>query len=86
MFKAQKHTYKFWIGLSITGLASISLVTMLWLIFIYYPANYHRMHWDYPTNFPTYFWQYYVWQILGVAALILIGLYIMKSGANKKHT
>jgi len=83
MFKAEK-TYIFWIGLSILGVASIGLVTMLWLIFFYYPANYHRMHWDYPTLFPTYFWQFYVWQILGAFALIFIGLFMMKSGTKKK--
>jgi len=83
MFKAEK-TYVFWIGVSLLGLASTGLVTMLWLIFFYYPANYHRMYWDYPTYFPTYFWQYYIWQILGAVALILIGLYMIKSGVKKK--
>jgi len=83
MLRAEK-TYVFWIGVSLLGLASTGLVTMLWLIFIYYPTNYHRMHWDYPTHFPTYFWQYYIWQILGAVVFIVIGLYMIKSGVKKK--
>jgi len=84
MLKTEK-TFRFWIGLSVLSLASTALITMLWLIFIYYPANYHTMHWDYPSHFPTYFWQYYIWQILGAAALIFTGSYLMKSDAKKKN-
>ena len=84
MFRVEK-AFRFWIGLSIASLASFGLVTMLWLIFVYYPANYHSMHWDYPTHFNTYFWQYYVWQILTATALSLIGLFLMRTAVKRRR-
>lgn len=78
--------YFFWIGLALLILASLALSTILWLIFYYHPANCHRLHWDYPTNFPSYFWGYYVWYILGSIAFITIGVYMVRVGLRKKLT
>ena len=41
------------------------------------------MHWDYLTYFPTYFWHYYIWQIIGAATLIVGGFFMMKFGTKK---
>ena len=82
VFRGRK-TLLFWFGLSVLTLASTGLFLMLGLIFIYYPSHYQQMHWDYPTHFPTYFWQYYIWQILGAAGLAAAGFFMMKSGTKK---
>jgi hypothetical protein len=84
VFRGRK-TLLFWFGLSVLTLASAGLCLMLGLIFIYYPTHYHQMHWDYPTYFPSYFWQYYIWQILGAVGLAVAGFFMMKSGTKKKE-
>jgi TRAP-type C4-dicarboxylate transport system permease small subunit len=83
VFEGRK-TRLFWVGLATSVLASLVLFTMLYLIFVYYPANYIRMHWDYPTHFPAYFWTYYIWQILGAGAFLALGLLLMKTGRKKE--
>lgn len=83
MFEGEK-TYVFWVGLTILGLASVGLFTILWLIFMYYPAHYHFYHGDYPKYFPTYFWKYYVWFIVGAVVFILIGSYMLKSCVERE--
>ena len=82
VFKGRR-TPLFWFGLSVLVLASVGLCLMLGLIFIYYPTHYQQMHWDYLTYFPTYFWQYYIWQIIGAATLIVAGFFMMKFGTKK---
>lgn len=83
VFRGRK-TPLFWFGLSILIIAATGFFLILYLIFIYYPTHYQQMHWDYPTNFPKYFWQYYIWQILGAAALGTVGFFIMRSGTKKE--
>ena len=82
VFKGRR-TPLFWFGLSVLVLASVGLCLMLALILIYYPTHYRQMHWDYLTYFPTYFWQYYIWQIIGAATLIVAGFFMMKFGTKK---
>jgi len=84
VFRGRK-TLLFWFGLSVLALASTGLFLMLGLIFIYYPTHYQQMHWDYLTYFPSYFWQYYIWQIIGAAALAAAGFFMMKAGTKKTH-
>ena len=71
MFEGKK-TRLFWIGLVILGLASISLFSILWYTIIATPFYYGAEYWKYLTP-----------PIAGSVVFILIGLYMMKSGAKK---
>ena len=70
MFEGEK-TRIFWIGLVILGLSSTILFTVLWYTVIASPWG----DWN---------WKYLVPPIAGPAVFILIGLYMMKSGAKKE--
>ena len=69
MFEGKK-TRIFWIGLVILGSASISLFTILWYTVI-------------ASSLSEVDWRYLVPPIAGSVVFILIGLYMMKSGAKK---
>jgi putative Mn2+ efflux pump MntP len=73
MFEGQK-TRIFWVGLVILGLASISLFSILWYTIIATPFYYGAEYWKYLTP-----------PIVGAVVFILIGLYMMKSGAKKRE-
>ena len=71
MFEGEK-TFVFWIGLIVLGLASVGLFGILWMIAV----------WDgYLDRFTML--KQAVPVILGGVVFILIGLYMMKSGAKK---
>jgi putative Mn2+ efflux pump MntP len=70
MFEGEK-TRIFWIGLTILGLASIILFSILWYSLV-------------STSFYSWNWSYLVPPIGGAVVFILIGLYMMKSGAKKE--
>ena len=70
MFDGEK-TRIFWIGLVVLGLSSTILFTVLWYTVIASSWGY----WD---------WRYLVPPIVGPVVFILIGLYMMKSGAKKE--
>ena len=71
MFKGEK-TIIFWIGLILLGLASIGLFGILWIITVWngYMDRLNMLKWFTPF-------------IVGGLVFILIGLYMMKSGAKK---
>ena len=72
MFEGGK-TLVFWIGLILLALASVALFGIVWLVaVVMYPAN--RME----------FVKGLVPLIVGGVVFILIGLYMMKSGVEKK--
>ncbi len=73
MFEGEK-TFVFWIGLIISGLASVGLFGILWMLAV----------WDgYGDRFTML--KYQVPLIVGGVVFILIGLYMMKSGVKKKE-
>ena len=63
----------FWVGLIILGLASVVLFGFLWMIAIWngYTDRFRMLYQAVPV-------------IVGGVVFILIGLYMMKSGAKKK--
>jgi len=71
MFEGEK-TFIFWIGLIILGLASVGLFGILWMIAIWngYMDRFRMLEQAVPVLF-------------GGVVFILIGLYMMKSGAKK---
>ena len=72
MFEGEK-TIVFWIGLIISGLASVGLFGILWMLAV----------WDeYGDRFTML--KYQVPLIVGGVVFILIGLYMMSSGVKKK--
>ena len=72
MFEGEK-TIIFWIGLILFALASVALFGIVWMVaIVMYPAN--RME----------FFKGLVPFIVGGVVFILIGLYMMKCGAEKK--
>ncbi len=71
MFEGEK-TYVFWLGLIILGLASISLFSVVWYFTVMGPT--------YPGS--DYYWKLLTPPIVGAIIFILIGLYMMKSGAK----
>ena len=72
MFEGEK-TIVFWIGLIISGLASVCLFGILWMLAV----------WDgYGDRFTML--KYQVPLIVGGVVFILIGLYMMSSGVKKK--
>jgi hypothetical protein len=71
MFDGEK-TRIFWIGLVILGLSSTILFTVLWYTVI-------------ATPFGDWNWRYLVPPIAGPVVFILIGLYMMKSGAKRRE-
>ena len=73
MFEGEK-TIVFWIGLIISGLASVGLFGILWMLAV----------WDgYGNRFTML--KYQVPLIVGGVVFILIGLYMMRSGVKKKE-
>ena len=73
MFEGEK-TIVFWIGLIISGLASVGLFGILWMLAV----------WDgYGDRFTML--KYQVPLIVGGVVFILIGLYMMSSGVKKKE-
>ncbi len=63
----------FWLGLIILGLASVGLFGIIWMVaVVLYPANSMK------------FIEGLVPFIVGGVVFILIGLYMMKSGAGKE--
>ncbi len=73
MFEGEK-TIIFWIGLIISGLASVGLFGLLWMLTV----------WDgYGNRFTML--KYQVPLIVGGVVFILIGLYMMRSGVKKKE-
>lgn len=71
MFEGEK-TRIFWIGLFILGVASFSLFSILWYTVVV-------------TPFYDWNWKYLVPPVVGPVVFILIGLYMMKSGARKRE-
>lgn len=71
MFEGEKIRI-FWIGLTILGLASIVLFSIIWYTIVSTPFYY----WN---------WSYLVPPIVGCAIFILIGLYMMISGTRKEQ-
>ena len=73
MFEGEK-TIVFWIGLIISGLASVGLFGILWMLAV----------WDgYGDRFTML--KYQVPLIVGGVVFILIGLYMMRSRVKKKE-
>jgi len=70
MFEGEK-TLVFWVGLILLGLASVGLFAILWS-YIVYPSEYYLR-----SSVPV---------IVGGIVFILIGLYMMKSGAEREAT
>ncbi len=72
MFEGEK-TFIFWIGLLILGLASVGLFGILWMIAVWdgYIDRFRMLEQAVPV-------------IVGGVVFILIGLYMMKSGATKQ--
>lgn len=72
MFEGEK-TFIFWIGLIILGLASVGVFGILWMIAIWngYMDRFRMLEQAVPV-------------IVGGVVFILIGLYMMKSGAKKE--
>jgi len=77
MFEGQK-TDVFWLGLIILGLASIALFSTMWYQIVTYHGYPSYYNWD-------GYWKYMVPPVVGAILFILIGLYMMKSGAKKKE-
>jgi len=73
MFEGEK-TIVFWIGLIILGLASVGLFGVLWMIGIWdgYIDRWAMLKQAVPV-------------LVGGVVFILIGLYMMKSGVEKKE-
>ncbi len=73
MFEGEK-THIFWLGLIILGLASVLLFMTLWDVAVRVWQGYWR---SYYTGF--------VPPLFGGVVFLLIGLYMMKSGAKQKE-
>jgi len=74
----EDNTAVFWIGLFISGLGSVVLFSTFWYSIIWAVAV---------TGGPSYFWNwsYGLPFAVGSVVSILIGLYMMKAGTEKKH-
>jgi len=73
MFEGEK-TFVFWLGLIILGLASVALFSVSWYTIL--TAQ--------PYVNIDYYWKLLVPPVVGTIVFILIGLYMMKSGAKKE--
>ena len=69
MFEGKK-TSAFWIGLLVLVLSSVILFSLLWYVLVLFA----------PLN--VYTWKYLTPPVIGSVVFILIGLYMMKSGAK----
>jgi len=73
MFAGEK-TFVFWLGLIILGLASVALFSLSWYTIL---AAQPYVNID-------YYWKLLVPPVVATIVFILIGLYMMKSGAKKE--
>jgi len=73
MFESEK-TYVFWLGLIILGLASIALFSISWYTILLAAQPYANID-----------WKFLVPPVVGSVVFIRIGLYMMKSGTEKKE-
>ena len=69
-FKGAK-TRMFWVGLTISGLASVALFLTIWVYLTTSRAAFHYRNMVYPVP-----------PIVGCIVFLLVGLYMMKSGTE----
>ncbi len=81
LFNGEK-TSLYWVGLIIVGFASLVLFASVWQFIVSYMnyLSYSSLH---PSTY--YYFQSYVPIIVGGIIFMLIGLYMMKSGAKKEQ-